>query len=70
MPQIFAKVKSHEERLGDIKTEVADLRGRLEALKPWRALDIPLHQITPTKVCETCLAVLPTTALTSMLGRL
>ncbi len=63
IPKIFAKVQQHEEYLNDTEKQVADLEQRLQSLKVWNQLDIPLAQIGKTQTCHTCLAVVPLSGL-------
>ena len=48
-----------DERQKEIAVELSQNQSRLEALVPWRELDIPLESIKPTKYCEVFLATFP-----------
>ncbi len=63
VPQVFAKVKEHDTRLGDIKKQISELEQKAEVFEPWKQLDIPISEIGATRTCETGLAVLPVPAL-------
>ncbi|MBE3519427.1 MAG: V-type ATP synthase subunit I [Firmicutes bacterium] len=55
----FEKCRKADERQKEIALEVSQIRSRLDALLPWKALDVPLESIGPTKYCEMTLAIFP-----------
>lgn len=57
----FEVCRRAEERQKEIALELSDLRSRVELLSPWRELDIPIEQISPTGYCDIALVVFPVT---------
>lgn len=65
IPEVFAKVQEHDERLSRINEQITDLEQKLQVLEPWKPLDIPLGEVRETRTCDTCLAIVPSAALGS-----
>lgn len=65
IPAVFATVQKHDQELSRINEQVTGLELKLQALEPWKHLDIPLCEVRQTRTCDTCLAVVPSAVLGS-----
>jgi V/A-type H+-transporting ATPase subunit I len=61
--RIFTTVKEHDQCLRDIAKEATELKQRVQSLAPWKELDIPIEEISPTRSCEMLLGIVPAAAL-------